>query len=360
MFSDIGANLVSNFFYSAFGVPTGAKYIPGSSQTWQLSMAFQILGLLGFFASAFVIGGWLLKRKRFASLNASFTADNGILCRQEKLPSIKKWQEIVPIIVTFVPLILLSIFTYKTAMNNAGSRIRIDTYFGAQVSVAYYTLISGIIAFILIGVNYLAKRICYLKHPEERTRDILETAKFNNVGQAFKTLLLAIEIVVLMYIPQIIAYFGFGVLFAAAVYGVGVPRLIWLPQILAIFFPMWLLYTVSNGALISSARFKEMPEWLSTLLCTVANVLPVIILIAVNYGYLAINGHPIPEYLGNPAIFTWNFLAPTIFIALSSRYFFKKTGNIWTGAIVNAMVLSLMAATLTKHLSDIAWIYSTI
>lgn len=357
MFTSIGAYLMTNFFYSAFGVPTGASYIPGTSQTWELAMAFQILGLLAFFASAFVIGGWLLKRKRFASLNASFTSDNGILCRQEKLPSIKKWQEFVPMIVTFIPLVLLSIFTYKTAMNNAASRIHIDSYFGAAVSVAYYTLISGIIAFILIGVNYLAKRLCYLKHPEERTADILETAKLSTVSQALKSLLLAIEIVVLMYIPQIIAYFGFDVIFMAAVYGVGVPRLIWLPQILVIFFPIWLLYTVSNGALISSARFKEAPEWLSTLLCVVANVLPAVILVIVNYSYLVANGHPITEYMGNPAIFTWNFLAPTIFIALSSRYFFKKTGNIWTGSIVNALVLSLMATTLMRHETDIAWIY---
>ena len=356
MFSYTGANLMVNFFYSAYGVPSGATFLSGTVQSWQVAMAFQILGLVSFFASAFVIGAWLLKRKIFASITLKQNSPECSVKTQDKLPSIKKWQEIVPLVVTFVPLVLLSIFTYKYCINNGASRLRIDSYFAAPVSVAWYTLVSGLIAFILIGFNYVVKKLCYIGKSSEITPNIMATAKVSSFSQFFKIVLFAIEVVVLMYIPQIIAYFGFDVVFSAAVYGVGVPRLIWLPQMLTIFLPMFLLFAVANGALNASTRFKEMPEWASTLLCVVANVLPIIILVAVNYGYISINGHPMADYLGNPAIFTWNFLAPMIFIGLTGRYFYKKTGNIWAAAFINALVLTLMATTLTKHMSDIPFI----
>lgn len=356
MYSAAGGNLMINFFYAAYGVPSGAKYIPGTSQTWQIAFGFQILGLLAFLASAFVVGAWMLKRRIFAPLNADYNGQNTVVPHSE-LPSIKSWREFIPLIITFVPIVYLCTTKYVSAMNTASSHIKITSYFDAPVSVAWYTLICGLISFAMISVNYLLKKLCYIKSDVPAPRPVIASAELFSVKQFLLTVLYAVEVIAVMYIPQIIAYYGFDVIFCAAIYGVGVPRLIWLPQILLIFFPMWLVYTTANGALNAATRFKELPEWATTLFCVIMNVLPAVILVVMNYTYLKANGQPILEYLGNPAIYTWTFLAPMIFIGLTGRFFYKKTGNIWAGALINAGILSLMVTTLTKHMSDVVWVF---
>ncbi|MFA7032423.1 MAG: hypothetical protein WC201_02550 [Bacilli bacterium] len=52
---------------------------------------------------------------------------------------------------------------------------------------------------------------------------------------------------------------------------------------------------------------------------------------------------------GDPSIMIWNLLAPMILIAVLGRYFYKKTGNIWTGAIICALILVTMSVTITRH-----------
>jgi len=157
-----------------------------------------------------------------------------------------------------------------------------------------------------------------------------------------------------MYISCIIAYFVFGMNFGIAVYVVGVPRLIWLPEILFKYLPIWLMFLVPNAMLNARTRFKEIPEWASTLFCVLANVLPIMILTFVNYKSLITTGATRFTF-GDPSIMAFNLFAPMIFIGITGRYFYKKTNNVWAGAIINAAILTLMATTLTRHISDFAF-----
>jgi len=142
--------------------------------------------------------------------------------------------------------------------------------------------------------------------------------------------------------------------FGISVYAVGVPRWIWLPEVLTKYLPMWLIFMVPNAMLNAKSRFKEVPEWASTLFVVLANVLPIMILTFVNYSNLFKTGTTLFTG-GDPSIFAWNLFAPMIFIGISNRYFYKKTGNIWAGAIINATILTLMATTITRHISDFAF-----
>lgn len=342
--------LTIDFFYAAFGVPTGAKFVANGNQTWVVGVVFQLLGLLAFFASAFVFGAALLKRKRFANL-VSQEAPIG-----DMLPSIKSWKEIVPILLTFIPLAILAYVMYFPCFDAGSGIIQSNSITPVVSGIAWYTLASGLVAFAMIGVNYLIKRLCYLKD-DVQVESLLVTGRLQGgAKQFFNTLLFCVELIVLMYIPCFIGYYVFDMNFGISIYAVGIPRLRWLPEILTKYLPMWLAFLIPNAMLNAKARFKEVPEWASTLFVALANVLPIVILTIVNYSVLMKTG--IPKYTtGDPTIYTWTLFAPLILIAPLNRYFYKKTGNIWAGAIISATILTLMTTTITRHTSDIAFFF---
>lgn len=332
-----------NFFYAAFGTPTGAKVLASSNQVWWFAPMFQLIGLLAFFASAFVFGALLLKAPFFKSLKREPAL-------QENLPSIKSWKEIVPLIITFIPLFLMLQLYFKCF--NAADNVLVSSTFNIPMAngPAWFTFVCGVITFAMLAVNYLVKRLCHIKD-KEFVASTLAPAKLDGFGHFVKTVLYVISVVVMMYIPCIIGYYVFNMSFGISVYTVGVPRLIWLPTILARYLPFWLVFMVANAIVNNLARFKEVPEWASTLFCTVANVLPVIIMIIINYVTLSTTG--LTKYtFGDPTIMSWNLIAPMVFIGISARYFYKKTGNSWAGALINALIVCLMATSITRHTTD--------
>ena len=63
-------------------------------------------------------------------------------------------------------------------------------------------------------------------------------------------------LVLLVYIPQIVAFHVFDVNFGISVYAVGVPRLIWLPEVLTKYLPFWLLFLIPNAMLFLHVKHK--------------------------------------------------------------------------------------------------------
>ncbi|MCR5279209.1 MAG: alpha/beta hydrolase [Lachnospiraceae bacterium] len=343
VFSLEGSRLSIEFFYAAFGTPTGAKYISPKSQIWPLATAFQLLGMLAFFASAVLLVGLLLETKPFEDLKR--TSDV-----MSDLPSIKDWRQWVMIVVVFIPLILFPIFTYFPCYTK-GSAIFDSTSYTAPVvnGVAWWTLCVGLFTIFMLLVKQLL--IHFLCKEDER-ENVFANAAFESVSQCLKTVLLAATVVVIMYIPQFIAYYGFGVQFGIAVYVVGVPRYVWLPDILFKYLPIWIVMMVPNALLNSQTRYRDVPEWASTAFCAFANLGPIVVMTWVNYATIVKTGvlkHPD----GDPSIMAFNLFAPMIFIAITGRYAYKKTKNVWLGALINAAVIGIMAVAITRHSSDL-------
>ncbi|MCF0261951.1 MAG: prolyl oligopeptidase family serine peptidase [Sphaerochaetaceae bacterium] len=337
-----------DFFYACFGTPSGAKYIPSSRQSWPIGVFFQLVGLLAFFASAFVFGDLLLKTKRFSCLNS-------VVKEGSELPEITTWKEYVPLLVTFIPLAIFAFTMYFPCFAKGQTLIQSNNITPVVSGVVWYTAVSGAIAFAMIGVNYIAKRLCHLQDGETVV-SLMSYGKVESISKFMKQALLAIEVVLLMYVSCVIAYYVFGFNFGISVYAVGVPRLVWLPEVLMKYLPFYLVFTVSSAMLNAGCRFNKIPEWATTAFVILASLLPVAILIIVNYATLFKTGVTLYES-GDPSIFAWNLLGPMVFGGLVNRYYYKKTGNIWTGAIISALVLVLMATTVTRHTSDIAFFF---
>ena len=346
VFSTETAAQAIDFFYDVYGIPSGAKYIAPNKQIWVLGTVFQVLGMLTFFASAFVFGAALLERKRFSGLIRPVPMG-------DQLASIKSWKEIVPILVTFIPLV---IFAYKMyfPLYDARNLIMKETTITDCVSgIAVYTAVSGVFAFFMIGVNFFVSKLCHIKDGTE-VKTLFNTARVDSFSQFGNAILLAMEVIALMYIPQIIAYYLFDVNFGISVFVVGVPRLVWLPTVIKNYWPMWFIWVLPNALLNVRARWKDTPEWATTLFIVLASALPIMILTFVNYAHLHATGVTLFT-AGDPSIFAWNLFAPTIFGALVCRYYYKKTGSIWTGVFIATTVMVLMATTITRHLSDVAF-----
>ncbi len=342
VFSLEGTRLSIDFFYDVFGTPNGAKYIPATHQTWPIATAFQLIGMLAFFASAVLLISILLDTKLFSELKR--TVDE-----PRVLPSIKDWREWVMIVVVFVPLFLFPIFTYFPCYTQGAKLLDSSVYSTPVVNgIAWWTLCVGLFTFFMLLVKQALVQILY--KGDERV-NVFENAAFESGRHFLKTALLAAIVVVLMYIPQIIAYFCFGVQFGIAVYVVGVPRYQWLPDILFRYLPLWIMMMVPNALLNSQTRYRDVPEWVSAAFCALANLLPIGISTWVNYATVIKTGvlkHPD----GDPSIMAFNLFAPMIFIAITGRYAYRKTKNVWLGALVNALVIALMALAITRHSTD--------
>lgn len=355
-FSNIATELTCDFFYTAFGTPTNATYLPGVNQTWQIAVVFQTMGLLAFFASAIVFVACLQKAKVVKEMNFFAREEvNGVVIDKlvknehvaKELPSIKSWKEWVPIIITFVPLVLFPFFTYYPCYN-AAARLFGATYSAPNVNgIALFTLVCGLFSFFMLFVNWVAKKLCHL-HDGTVVASPFTYGRVSGFAQIAKIALFSAVVVILMYIPSYIAYHCFNMNFGISVYTVGLPRVEWLFDIIFRYLPFWLIFMIPNALLNAGARFKEIPDWASTLFIALANLFPIVLSIVINYTHLIGEGQTFFTF-GDPSIMIWNLLAPMIFIAITGRYFYKKTGNIWTGVFINALVLTIMALTITRH-----------
>ena len=376
-FSTIATKLTVEFFYAAYGTPTGMTYLSGTSQTWWIASAFQILGLLCFFSLAITLVACLFEIKKVShGMAFSPRIENNVVfddlveqrrCRSDsalaigtsvkksisaptELPSIKSWKEYVPFLVTFIPLILFPFFTYYPCYD-AATRLFSSAYSCPNVNgIALFTLVCGLFSFLMLFVNWIARKLCHL-HDGTQVMNPFSFAKVSGFKQLALIFLFSLLVVALMYVPNYIAYKGFGMNFQASVYAAGLPRYEWIPAILFRYLPFWLVFMISNSLLNAGCRFKEIPEWGSTLFIAIANLLPFLLLITINYSTLTSTGQTYYTFC-DPSIMIWNLLAPQIFIAVVGRYLYKKTGNIWTGTFVCALVLTIMAVTITRHTSS--------
>lgn len=331
------------FFYTAFGAPNG-KVMSDSNQVWPIAVCFQLIGLLAFFASAIVFGMLLLKAPLFKSLNKGNT-----LLGQEQLPSIKAWKEIVPFVITFAALFFL--FWLYPKVDARSSLLGSTTYPLSFLNTsALFNLVAGAITFGMILIGYWIKRALHVRDGETVVNPIGLLKVDGGIKQFFRTVLYVICLVAMMYVPVFIGYYVFNMTFSISAYTVGLPRLIWMPTIIR-YMPFWLVFMLANAILNNLTRYKEIPEWASTLFCAVVNVLPIVIFIIIDYAYVATMGKM--KYSIGDTASIFNFLAPMIFIAISGRIFYKKTGNSWAGALLNTIVVCMMATSYTAHSSSV-------
>ena len=110
------------------------------------------------------------------------------------------------------------------------------------------------------------------------------------------------------------------------------------------YFIFFLFYYVVNGVVINTGRMKDMPDKKNMIIMALINGAGMTMFIALNYVYMLIRGHLIWNDFGLDLFLSIAVIFPVMVIlpvaACYSRKLYEKTGSVWTGARINAMIFT--------------------
>lgn len=348
-FSRIGSALTVQGFYDAFGVPAGAEYIEPNQQIWQIAAVFQGIGLVGFFMMLFPLVALLAGTKVFARIKRPVVECADLRC----LKNPREW----PVLgISLVVFILFSFFSYCKLFPMGMTAFNDSAYPGTYVvnGVGLWSMACGIFALAVLCLQAFVRRILY-RRDQNMSCNTFATGGMETISQFLLTALFAFTVVALMYIPVYIAHFVFGTDFRVCSFAIVGAKPNRFFTIAVKYIPMWALFYVPNAIVNANTRYKDVPEWFTTILCGLANGVSMIIYIIIQYSTLySTGGLWLASAEGAMAGIMAFALAPClIFVAFSARFIYKKTGNIWASGLINAVVMCCITTFGCNFTSDL-------
>ena len=330
-------------FYETLGIPAGVNYMDTGSQIWPVEVVFELMGLIGFFMLLFPLVAALANTKLFSRVKRDYPA-------AETLPAFRDVRVAAITIITMIICVAFSFYSYVKigdTMGNVGHGVSAlfdgSTYPGNGMStnyVACWTFVCGIFTIIMILLNYAARWLL-CKDERERLGNPFASAKLDSISQFLYTVLFGVLVVLIMYVPVVIAGTVFNADFRICTLAVQSGDITWLPVALPRYLPMWLLFYIPYAVMCNNTRFKDMPEWLSTLLCAISNSISLVIMLVIQYTTIYSKGVEMP-YVAMGGLIAFTIIPVLAFAAFSSRYIYKKTGNVWLAGIINGAIFCLM------------------
>lgn len=334
-FTKTGTSIVINGVYSAFGTPSGAEYIASDKQVWPFMVAFQTLGLIGFFMLMFPLVDVLINTRVFAGIKRKTVEISAVGLRDPR--------ELILTVVTVIALAVISFITYDKYYLIGPSMLD-STAFPSDVvgnGVGVWTIVSGFVLLAAIIVTYFIRRLIYSKS-STAVANPFEAGKLDSVSQFFLTMLFAFTVMAIMFVPSYIARYLFNVDFRICSLVVMAPTFDKVVMVFMCYVPMWLLFYVPNAIFNANSRYSDAPGWLTTTLCALGNCAALIVYIILQYSSLFGNDALWNPDNGMAAIVAFAVFPCLAFAAYSARYIYNKTGNAWAAGGINAMVMCMI------------------
>ena len=338
-FSRKSAKDVVNFFYTAFGTPAGAKYIKSSNQTWWIKEAFSFIGLIAIFFCIFPAAGLLLELPVFRSLKR----DESLPLAKREVKGIYGW------IMYLCPAIICTLFSGFSIqkMNSLGGQWFPKNNLYPQDTTGWVSMWAVVCGLFALGVilvfwlvDYIAKKI--------RKKDELVVNPFE-VGYMkgglldfIKTALLGTIIVVGMYA---ILYCTWGIfkvdfrIWTLDMKVFDIPKM--LPTMLR-YTRIFAIFYLINGFTNQSYSAKNLPEWLTIAINAFFNVAGIFLVMMIQYGTFKSTGVLWQSGMALGYIVLFPIVPILIIAAIISRNLYKKTGTVWLGAFINALLFTVM------------------
>jgi hypothetical protein len=324
-------------FYAALGTPSGTAPIASNHQVWPFEVVFEFLGLIGFFMLMCPLAVLLLKAPFFADIKRR-------LPEREELPAFKDPRRWVTTVIALIGCAFFTFYSYSKLYPIASNVINEASYPSSSASVKallLWNFVSGLFMIALIMVMYFVNRLMYHKQEDVKIPSPFASAELSSVTQFFKTLLYSAIIVTLMFIPVVIAKVVFHADFRICTFAVQFGDITWLYGIITKYVPMWLMFFIPGAVLNANMRFKDLPDWIGTLLIAMSNCVPLIIMIILQYTAMVSTGYKMP-YSAAAVILAFSVIPVMAFSTYSSRFIYKKTGSAWAAGIINGAVLCIM------------------
>ena len=338
-FSTKAAADVVNFFYTAFGTPAGAKYIKSTNETWWIKEAFSFIGLIAIFFCIFPAAGLLLELPCFRSLK-----------RDESLPLAKREVKgVIGWILYLVPAIACTLFSGFSIqkMNSLGGQWFPKNNLYPQDTTGWVSMWAVVCGLFALGVLLVFWLINYIvnkarKKPELTVNPFECGYMKGGLLDFIKTALLGTIIVVGMYAILYCTWGIFKVDFRIWTLDMKVfdipkmlPTMLRYTQIFAIFY-------LINGFTNQSYSAKNLPEWATIAINAFFNVAGIFLVMMIQYGTFKSTGVLWQSGMALGYIVLFPIVPILIVAAIITRNLYKKTGTVWLGAFINALLFTIM------------------
>lgn len=339
-FSVTSSKATIEFYHHAFGgySLTGAE-TASSNQVWYLKEAMNFVGLIGFYLSIVAIALLLLEIPVFSQLIINADVKSGTAPKSGKAKFIY-WGSIAVTIFASTVIYLPIMNWVNNLGGSSGGAVSAyrNNIFGQTTTneIVAWAFISGIVAIVIFTVSHSMNK------KETGALDLKEAGVNIGKNKVFLSFIVAITTLILAYDIVWAADFFFNTDFriwtlVAKPFSslILLQSLVYLP-FFAIFY-MITAFTLNHGICVEGRK-----EWMNYLLISVVNSASVIIILLMQYIPLLQTG-----YLGFPnenlrPILAFNMVPILIIAAIFSRYFYKKTGNVWIAGFLNTMLVTIM------------------
>lgn len=340
------SNLV-DFFQNAFEAP---NYIDAGSLTIQYKWFFNTIGVIGFFLSVYAFASILLTTGFFGTLLAKKESDIYV-------PTAPKGVKGNVIYWVFLALGGLLPATFMIPLEqwigaHKGADFATRSLFGTKIWPQGLTLEQGMwtgasgllgLAFFAIGYFLVSK-----KNGVKPADWNLKMSR-SNVG---KTILIVLASIGFGYGVAGFAKYFFGVDFRFISYVIKWPSsgslliaLRFIPLVAVFYFANALCQNLCN--MVAGRK-----EWLNTLLMCLANIIGLVCIWVYQYSGLISKG--VVRLDSARVMLTWPLFINLTVCTIISRRFYKKTGKVYIGALMNTILFTVIgcANTMTLHCTN--------
>ena len=354
-FSVESAGYVTNFFYNAFGTPAGHDTIKSTAQTWWLKETFSLIGLIAVFFMLFPLISILLTVPCFASLRKSEEVD-----LDADLLSFKKGG-----VANIVRTVLFWLAAAGTMFFGGFIMHKVFTEWGRELlpvttllpqdttgNVAAWGIVSAIFGIAVLLCVWLVNFVVNAIATKKGQESVAVTNPFRPAAISFanllKTICLAFLLVFIFYVVTWINWGIWTVDFRIWTLNVHPFRLNMIATMLR-YIPLFLIFYGVNALANAGMRARELPEWASVLINVAFNTLGVLLVVLIQYGTFRSTGVLWQADMNLSYIVVFP-LIPILGIAtVISRYTYKRTGNIWLGALINAILFTVITVANTAQ-----------
>ena len=350
-----GANAVVNFFYNAFGTPSGHKYIAESHQTWWVKEMFSLLGLIAVIAMIFPLVGLLLKTRFFKTIavGEQVANENGEMVWVGNKPiesaPLHGVQKHLTYWIGAIAVAIFSGLTIQPICTEFGKKFFPNTQLYPQDTtnwVCVWAVCTALFALAVVlflwAVNGIVNRFRYKENAPAHTENPFAAGRIQTgVTGLAKTLLLGIIAVASVYVVTYINWQIWTVDFRIWTLAIKVFNVEMLPTMMryALFFGIF--FCVS--ALFNEGfRAKNLPEWATILINVFFNIVGVLLMISIQYGVFTTSGVLWQKDMALGYIVLIPMVPILAIATVISRRVTAKTGNVWLGAIINTLLFTMI------------------
>lgn len=359
------AHLV-DFFYTAFGTPNGFEVKGLYNQVWYIKEIFATIGLLAIFFLIFPLVSLILTIPAFKSLKTrkvkvELVEDKGYTYHDIEVTPELLDKEVSPLktpldwIFYFVPAIICTMFSgfiIHDFVTEWGGRWFPNTQLYPQDTtnwVALWSAACGIFALLIVLFFFIIKYGIhrYKYHDEQLNKDSVElqnplaTAKISGTN-LLKTLVVAFGVVIILYLIVFLNWAIFKTdfrLWTFAIKVFNIPEMVPTAMRYLLFFAIFYLCA---GIANQTYRAKNLPEWATIAINAFFNIFGIALVITIQYATFKSTGELWQGDMALGYIVLFPILPILIIATIISRLLYKKTGNVWLGSLINAILFTMI------------------